>query len=157
MGFPIQVRWHLYIKSGPWYQCGASCWAPQIKITGILSPVYIHMPWFMATEFPGWSMHPITWQTLTWWRARLLHSPSPVAIGLPVGYETRPPIDWHHAFVIGWSKYKLGLPSAPLHYGLTWPVGIPTVFQTSVTVPLHCPNGRQLPAVRAVQGDCERV
>ena len=40
--------------------------------------------------------------------------------------------------MIGWSKNRLGLPSAPLHYGLTWPVGIPTVFQTPVTVPLHC-------------------
>ena len=30
-------------------------------------------------------------------------------------------------------------------------------FQTPVTVPLRSPNGRQMPAVRAVQGDCERV
>ena len=57
-------------------------------------------------------------------------------------WETWPPIGWNHAFVIGWSKDKLGLPSAPLHYGLTWPVGIPTVFQTPVTVPLHCPSAR---------------
>ena len=69
---------------------------------------------------------------------RLLHSPSLVAVGLSVWYETWPPIDWHHPFVIGWSKGRLELPSAPLHYGLTWPVGIPTVFQTPVTVPLHC-------------------
>ena len=61
---------------------------------------------------------------------RVLHSPSLVAVGLSVG--------WHHSFVIGWSKDRLGLPSAPLHYGLKWPVGIPTVFQTPVTVPLHC-------------------
>ena len=88
---------------------------------------------------------------------RLLHSPSLVAIGLSVGYETWPPIGWHLPFVIGWSEDRLGLPSAPLHYGLKWPVGIPTAFQTSVTVLLHCPNGRQLPTVRAVQGDCERV
>ena len=40
--------------------------------------------------------------------------------------------------MIGWSNDRLGLPSAPLHYGLKWPVGIPTVFQTPVTVPLHC-------------------
>ena len=69
---------------------------------------------------------------------RLLHSPSLVAVGLSVGYETWLPIGWHHTFVIGWSKDELGLLSAPLHYGLTWPVGIPTVFQTPVTVPLHC-------------------
>ena len=45
--------------------------------------------------------------------------PSLVAVGLSVGYETWPPIGWHHPFVIGWSKDRLGLPSAPLHYGLT--------------------------------------
>ena len=84
----------------------------------------------------------------------LLQSPSLVAVGLSVGYETWPPIG---CFMIGSSKDRLGLHSAPLHYGLTWPVGILTVFQTPVTVPLHCPNDRQLPAVRTVQGDCERV
>ena len=52
--------------------------------------------------------------------------------------------NWLASFVIGWSKYRLGLPSAPLHYGLTWPVGIPTVFQTQVTGPSHSPNGRGL-------------
>ena len=57
-----------------------------------------------------------------------------MAIGLSVGYEPWPPIGWHHAFVIGLSRYRLGLPSAPLHYGITWPVGIPTVFQTPLTV-----------------------
>ena len=84
---------------------------------------------------------------------RLFHSPSLVVIGLSVGYETWPPISWLHDFVICWSKYRLGLPSAPLHYGLTWPAGIPTVFQTPVTVTLQSLNGRQMP----VQGDCERV
>ena len=29
--------------------------------------------------------------------------------------------------------------------------------QIPLTVPLHSPNGRQMPAVRVVQGDCERV
>ena len=71
---------------------------------------------------------------------RLLPSPSLVAIGL---YETLPPIGWHHAFVIGWSKYRLGLHNAPFHYELTWPVGIPAVFQTPVTVPMHSLCGRQ--------------
>ena len=74
---------------------------------------------------------------------RLLHSPGLVAIGPSVGYETWPPIGWHHPFVICLSKYRLGLPSAPMHYGLTCPVGIPTVFQTPVTFPLHCPYSRQ--------------
>ena len=51
--------------------------------------------------------------------SRLLHSSSLVTIGLSVEYETWFPIDWHDAFVIGWSKYKLGLPSSPLPYGFT--------------------------------------
>ena len=39
-----------------------------------------------------------------------------------------------------------------------WPAGIPPIFQRSMTVPLHSPNNRHLmPAVRAVQGGCERV
>ena len=75
---------------------------------------------------------------------RLLNSPSLVAIRLSVGCETWPPIGWHHAFVIGWSKYRLGLPSAPLHYRLTWPLGISPVFQNPLTVPMHSPNGRYL-------------
>ena len=94
---------------------------------------------------PGNKTNPLSWP-------RLLHSPSLVAVGLSVGYAPWPPIGWHHSFVIGWSKYRLGLPSAPLHYGLTWPVGIPTVFQTPVTVLLHCPNGRQLGLCKAKKG-----
>ena len=66
--------------------------------------------------------------------------------------------------LIGWSKYRRGLPSTPLHYGLTWPVGIPIIFLNNsyrfsdpVIVPLHSPTSRQMPADRAVQGDCEGV
>ena len=36
---------------------------------------------------------------------------------------------------------------AEMYCMLTWPVGI----QRTLTVPLHSPNGRQMPAVRAVQ------
>ena len=57
------------------------------------------------------------WAVLMWHRKfaghgsiGLLHSPSLVAVGLPIGYETWPPIGWHHPFVIGWSKYRLDLP-----------------------------------------------
>ena len=89
------------------------------------------------------------------WRPRLLHSPNMVVIGLSVGYETWPPIDW--PFVISCFRYRLGMPSAPWRYGLTWPLGIPTVFQTRVTASFSSPNGRQLPSVKAVQGDRERV
>ena len=111
-----------------------------------------------------WSLEVDKWCNLTHLRNTmctggrgLLHIPSLMAIGLSVGYVTWPAIGWHHPFVIDWYKDRLGLPSSPLHYGFTWPVGIPTVIQTPVTVPLYCPNGRQLPAVRTVQGDCERV
>ena len=86
---------------------------------------------------------------------KLLHSPNMVVIGLSMWYETWRPIGWHHPFAIGSFKYRLGLPKAPL-----WLAGIPTVFQTPVTVPLHSlhsASGRQMPAVRVVQGDCERV
>ena len=66
---------------------------------------------------------------------RLLHSPSLVAVRLSVGDMAS---NWVALPFCDWSEDRLGLPSAPLHYGLTWPVGIPTVFQTPVTVPLHC-------------------
>ena len=36
-------------------------------------------------------------------------------------------------------------------------MGITTFFLRPLTVPLNSPNGRQMPAIRAVQGDCERV
>ena len=48
---------------------------------------------------------------------RLLHSPSLVALGLSVGYETWLPIGWHHTFVINWSKYRFRLPQ------MQWIVG----------------------------------
>ena len=60
-------------------------------------------------------------------------------------------------FCDGWSKYKLGLPSAPLHYGPLWPVGISTIFrpqwQSLCTAPMA---GRCLP-LGLCKGDCERV
>ena len=60
---------------------------------------------------------PITgqlWMGLKWLVqfGRLLHSLSLVAIELAVGYETRPLIGWHHPFVTGWSKYRLGFPQS---------------------------------------------
>ena len=38
--------------------------------------------------------------------------------------------------------------------GLMWPLGISTVFQRPLAVPLHSPNGRHLPDC---DRDCERV
>ena len=50
---------------------------------------------------------------------------------------------WHEANVlVNWQLAVL-LQSI-LHYGLTWPVGIPIVVQTPVVVALHSPNGGHL-------------
>ena len=56
--------------------------------------------------------------------------------------------------VIGWSKYRLGTPH--LNYWVDWPVGIP-IFQRPLTVPCTALTAGKLPAVSAVQGDCESV
>ena len=69
-------------------------------------------------------------------RVRRLHNTNSMPMALSVGYETWPPFCWHHSFLFGWSKYKPGVPSAPLHDELMWPVGIPSVFQTSC-LPLY--------------------
>ena len=53
--------------------------------------------------------------------------------------------------------YRLGLPSDPLHYGITWPLGIPTIFQTSVTVPLHSLNGRHLGCARELWNSLAKI
>ena len=103
--------------------------------------------------------HPGGWWSETPWchsrdiDVRLLHGPILLAIGLSMGYEKWPPIGWRHDFVIGRSKYRLGLPSSRLHYGLTWSVWIPNVFQTPVTGPSHSPSGRQMqmPTLRVLQ------
>ena len=87
---------------------------------------------------------------------RLLHRPRLMAVGLSECYETWPPIGWHHHFVIAWYKFRLGLPHLLCIMGSCdlWEF-VP--FYRPLTAPLHSPNGRQMPAIRAVQGDCERV
>ena len=105
-----------------------------------------YFPHFWRPFVRGGCWYPCLWP-------RPLHSPSLVAPGLSVGYETWNSISQHHTFVIGQSKYRLGLPRVSLHCGLMWPMGISTVFQTPLTVPLHSPNGRQMPIDRAVQGN----
>ena len=69
------------------------------------------------------------------------------------------PIGCFAGSVIGWSIYiySPGNTSHHMHYGLTWPVGISTSFQTPLTVSLHTPAAGNLPTIRAVQRDCERV
>ena len=76
----------------------------------------------------------------------LLHSPSLVASVLSVRYETWSPIGWHYHFVTAWSKYKLRLPQ------LQW-----IVFRRPLAVPFQSSNGKQMPAVRVVHRECERV
>ena len=70
--------------------------------------------------------------------SRLLHSPSLVAIGLSMGYETWPQIVWHHPFLIGWSKFnRLGYCLVPhCIMGLHDQWEFPPFFQTPVTVRL---------------------
>ena len=93
---------------------------------------------------------------------RLLQSPSLVAVGLSVRYETWPPIGCHHPVVIGSSKcnIRLGMPQSQsvLCSGDRWKF-LPSFNATDrgLTVSLHSTNSTKMPAVRAVQGDCETV
>ena len=92
------------------------------------------------------------------WHDRLLHSPRLVAVGLSVGYEIWPHIGWYADSVISWS---IDWETSQLHwilgdYGMKLLVGISIIFEMPQTVPLHSPDGR-MPAIMAVQGDCERV
>ena len=72
---------------------------------------------------------------------RLWHSPSLVAVGLLLEYETWPLIGWHHPFVIGWSKYRLREASsaghswyAAVHCGLVWLVGFPNFVIVGICI-----------------------
>ena len=40
---------------------------------------------------------------------------------------------------------------------IMWPVGIPILFQRPQTIPYTALMAGKLPAIRAVQGDCETV
>ena len=84
-------------------------------------------------------------------RSRLLHSPILLAIGLSLEYETWPSVA---DITLLWLAGKIPLlqrimgSSGRLEF---------TPSKKPLTVPLRSPYGRQMPAVRAVQGDCERV
>ena len=105
-----------------------------------------------------WDLEHIGWPKLLnsfpliYISCRLLHIPSLVSVRLSM-----PPVGWHHSVVISWSKYTLGLPCVIIHRGHMWPVGISTILQRPLTIPLHSPNRRQMFAISAMQGDCERV
>ena len=66
---------------------------------------------------------------------------------------------WHHSNGLGESSYTLnhGYAIMVMHYGLKRGVGIYIYFQRPLTVPLCSTNGRQMPVIRAVQGECEIV
>ena len=90
----------------------------------------------------------------SWWllATRLLNSPSGVSVGLrtvtgmwdlKLTGSIGPDIVWDFLSCNGlWSCDRR-------EFSL--------FFQRPLTIPMHGCNGRQLPAVRAVQGDCERV
>ena len=110
------VYWHIYVS---------------FVFCELLVCLVINITLCMLNVSHQWSYHGIDLVLSEYYSLcfnRLLHNSSLVAIRLSVGYETWPPIGWHHPFVIGWFEYRLGLPSAPLHYGLIWPEGIPTVL-----------------------------
>ena len=130
----------------------------------------IHDPhqWWWKTAWGGRTQSCLSsrWRTATWrqgqtsdlhdWHPhtlscylydKLFHSPSLRAEWLSVGFETWPPISCFAYCVIGWFKYRLGNSSHAMHYGLTWSVEIPTLFQRPLA----------MPAVRAEQGGCEIV
>ena len=94
--------------------------------------------------------HSSEWVVLDGYRSlRLLHSPSLVAGGLTVRYKTWPPI--HFLWLVGlntcWDCLSI------IHCGLVWLVWVSTIFKRPLTVPFQGPDGRQMPTIRAVQGD----
>ena len=66
-------------------------------------------------------------------------------------------MDWHRRYCDRLVNILVGIVVVAMHWGLKWSMRIATIFQRPLTVPLHSPDGRQMPAVSAVQGDCERV
>ena len=92
----------------------------------------------------------------SWLLVGRLHSPCLVPVGLSVVHEMWSPVVWHHPFVIGWSKCRLGLPQLLCIQGSHDRWELP-FSQGPLAVTLHNPNGRLIACRRAVQRDCERV
>ena len=60
---------------------------------------------------------------------RLLHSPRLVAVGLSVGFLTCMAFDWLCCWLYDWLiQIKMGNSSHAMHYGITWLLGISTIF-----------------------------
>ena len=97
---------------------------------------------------------------------RLIHSPSLLAMGLSVGYETWPAIGWCHCLHaklvclnMDWVYLQVKCIIGKLQCIVGWCCrgGIHTDFQRSLTIPYTALTAGKLPAISAVQGDCERV
>ena len=85
----------------------------------------------------------------TGWRCvKLLHSPRLVVIELLVGFDTTPQIGCHQPYVIDCNKYRLRLSQSPWVVGRCNFLGISTVFQRPMTIFLHNPKEREMPAGR---------
>ena len=95
--------------------------------------------------------------TAWWHNHRLVPSPSLVAVGLSMEYETWSPIDCDHPFVIGCSKYRLGLPQLWWIGGSCDQGEFPPFFRGHWQSPCTALTAGKLPAVMAVEGDCETV
>ena len=88
---------------------------------------------------------------------RLLHSPNLASVGLSVGHDEISLIGCVGGYEIVWSNCRLGKLLTCIALQNHVVVGIFIIFQRPLTVPLHSPYGRQMPAVKVVQGDCDRV
>ena len=96
------------------YICVCECmpiWRPWWYFTHFLLKYCIQNIWHV---FYWFTLFYVLSDILIWWcmyavtsLSRQLHSPTIVAVGLSVGYETRNPIGWHHRFMIGWFKFRL--------------------------------------------------
>ena len=105
--------------------------------------------WFQTPSRSLWRQYNIHYTWRTTGKSRLLHSPSLVTIVLSVGYETWPAIGWHHLFVIGRCKYRLGLPRVTMHCRLTWPIF--TVFRANWQSLCTVLTSGKLSSITAVQ------
>ena len=90
-------------------------------------------------------------------RSTLLHSPSKVTEGLSVGYEILLVVVWHHLFVISWSKYMLGFPQSQSILSSHDQLEFSLFFRGHQKSPFTAQTAGKLSAIRAVQGEHERV
>ena len=87
-------------------------------------------------------------QVVSWYR--LLHSLSPVVIGLSVVSEAWPPV----GCVIGWCICRLGDSLQAMHYGLTWTEEIYTVSIYTDSPLVTAPTQAICLPLGLCKGDC---